>query len=276
MNKTLFLLAVLSPLWTVASAEDNLPEPDGVAIGGKEVSIPLGDLNMYGVLFEPDQVESELPAIVLVHGWMPYDVNPGKEYSHPAREYADQGFVTLSVTLRGWSPTGGRDDCGYRQPRDIIEVVKWLSERQNVDESRIALWGQSLGGQVILSAAVSKHVKASVAYFPVTDFRLWGVTTDHSEQMKQEYIYGMCAEEGTPEARSPLYTAHKITGPVLLLHGDSDGNVLLAHSKLLHQRMSEFGLDASLFVAVNGGHGSGGPGWENHMARVIEFLKAKL
>ena len=100
--------------------------------------------------------------------------------------------------------------------------------------------------------------------------------TNHGQQMKDDYIYGMCAKNGTPEDRSPLYTAAKIQGAVLLLHGDNDQNVVLAHSKLLQQKMTENKQDVTLIVAKSGGHGSGGPGWENHNQIVWEFFNKKL
>jgi dipeptidyl aminopeptidase/acylaminoacyl peptidase len=231
---------------------------------------------MYGVLYRPKGAPQRAPAIVLIHGWMPYDSNPGMEYSYPAQEYANLGFVALAVTLRGWKPTGGKDDCGYQQPKDVVKAVQWLSSQEGVDPKRIALWGQSLGGQVALLAAATAPVRATVAYFPITDFRLWGVTTNHSEEMKREYIYGLCATAGTPESRSPLYSADRISGSVLLLHGDRDENVTLTHSKLLRQKMLEAGKDVTLYVARNGGHGAGGPGWENHTQKVADFLRAKL
>ena len=271
----IFLLPLLLSSHIV-NAQESPVIPGKIAKGGQEISIPMGDLNMYGVLYTPTKSVEKLPAIILVHGWMPYNKNPGMEYSYPAKEFSEMGFITLSVTLRGWKPTGGKDDCGYRQPKDIIKAVKWLANHPNVDPTRIALWGQSLGGQVVLSAAIEEQVKATVAYFPITDFRLWGVTTNHADLMKNEYIYGMCAKDGTPEERSPLYTADKITGAVLFMHGDEDKNVVITHSQLMHQKMLEAKLDSTLYVAKKGNHGSGGPGWENHNEKAINFIKEKL
>ena len=273
---TRYLFPPLLLIQHAAYAQQSPVIPGKVAKGGQEVSIPVGDLALYGVLYKPVKTGKKLPAILLVHGWMPYDTNPGMEYSYPAKEFADKGFITLSVTLRGWQPTGGKDDCGYRQPKDVINALKWLAALPQVDPTRIALWGQSLGGQVVLSAAVEPLVKATVAYFPITDFRLWGVTTNHAELMKSDYIYGMCTKDGTPEDRSPLYTADKIPGAVLLMHGDKDKNVVITHSQLMHQKMLEAKRDSTLYIAKNGNHGSGGPGWENHNEIAINFLKEKL
>src|SRR5690606_18530989 len=186
------------------------------------------------------------------------------------------GFIAMAVTLRGWPETGGQDDCGLRQPGDIAKAANWLSRQPLVDANRIGLMGQSLGGQVVLStAALTDTVKATAAYFPITDFRLWGVTT-HFEMIKDDYIYGMCTEEGTPEDRSPLYTSDRIAGAVFLLHGDKDKNVVITHSKLMHQKMLENKQDVTLYVATGGGHGSGGAGWEIHNDLVYKFFRDKI
>lgn len=86
----------------------------------------------------------------------------------------------------------------------------------------------------------------------------------------------LCAQNGTPEDRSPLYASQKIHGAVLLLHGDNDTNVLIAHSKLMQQKMLESTQDVTLFIAKGGGHGAGGNGWESHSQIVFDFLNKKL
>lgn len=179
--------------------------------------------------------------------------------------------------MRGWPETGGKDDCGLQQPHDIVKAAKWLAQQPRVNPDKIGLMGQSLGGQVALSAAALDDIfKATAAYFPITDFRLWGVTTSLPQDALADYIYGMCTKSGTPEDRSPLYTSQNIKGAVMLLHGENDTNVILAHSKLIHQKMIENGQDSTLYIAKKGGHGSGGPGWENHNKIVYDFFNKKL
>ncbi len=252
-------------------------DPGENAPGGVEVSIPSEDISIYGLLYRPKKLDKNLPGVVIVHGWAPYNSSPIEEYSYVAKEYSDAGYVALAITMRGWKPTGGKDDCGLKQPRDVVSAAKWLSKQRGVDPDKIALRGQSLGGQVVLSAAaLSSTIKTTAAYFPITDFRLWGVTTNHNQLVKDDYIYGMCTAEGTPEDRSPLYVSDKITGSVLLLHGENDKNVVIAHSKLIYQKMLESKQDVTLYVAKGGGHGSGGPGWENHNEVVYKYFQEKM
>ena len=80
-------------------------------------------------------------------------VRAGENFTYMAKEYAQNGYVALAITLRGWPETGGTDDCGLNQPRDVLNAAEWLSEQPGVNPEKIALMGQSLGGQVVLSAA---------------------------------------------------------------------------------------------------------------------------
>lgn len=279
------ILKAIACLLTVAlaasaTAQDWHPGKMGEdAPGGKVVKIPSSDIHLHGVIYYPPQPteNKKLPAVIIVHGWAPYDARAAEPYTYVAKEYAEHGFIAMAITLRGWPQTGGKDDCGLTQPQDVARAAQWLSKQPQVDPTRIGLMGQSLGGQVaLLAAGLSKTIKATAAYFPITDFRLWGVTTNLPQAVLDDYIFGMCKQNGTPEARSPLNSAHKIHGAVLLLHGDMDTNVIVAHSKLLQQLMHEAKQDVRLYVAKGGGHGSGGKGWENHNQIVYDFFSQKL
>lgn len=280
MFKSLGSILVAVFLAQSATAADWHPGKMGEdAPGGTEVKIPSRDLHLHGVMYYPPQAteNKKLPAIIIVHGWTPYAARAAEPYTYVAQEYAQQGFIAMAITLRGWPQTGGKDDCGLRQPQDLAAAAKWLARQPQVDAKRIGLMGQSLGAQVaLLAAGLTNTIKATAAYFPITDFRLWGVTTSLPQAALDDYIFGMCKQTGTPEARSPLMFAHKIHGAVLLLHGDEDTNVIIAHSKLMQQKMQEAKQDVRLHVAKGGGHGSGGKGWENHNQIVYEFFRQKL
>jgi len=272
------LLMVTLPFIANFSFGQNHPGVLGEdASGGEVVKIKSLDIEMHGVLYRPDSLSGKLPAIIVIHGWAPYTTRGGEAHTYFAKEISQKGFITLGITLRGWKDTGGTDDCGLKQPTDIVKAVKWLSKQPGVDPQRIGILGQSLGGQVALSAAAKDNsIKAIVAYFPITDFKLWGETTNHHQSMLDDYIYGMCTEEGTPLDRSPLFMSEKINASVLFMHGDQDKNTIIDHSKIMYDKMLQKGQAVELFVAKNGGHGSFGPGWENHFDYMIGYFRKQL
>lgn len=272
--KATLILILLSNL----SFAQNHPGKAGEdAPGGQTVKIKSSDIEMHGVLYRPKSIAKKLPAIIIIHGWEQYNLRGGEAHTYFAKEISEKGFITLGITLRGWKDTGGTDDCGLKQVTDIVNVVEWLSKQPGVDAEQIGLLGQSLGGQIALTAAAKDNsIKAVVAYFPVTDFKLWGETTNHSQQMLDDYIYGMCAEEGTPMDRSPMFMTDKINASVLFMHGDKDKNTIIDHSILMYLKMLKQNKDVELFIAKNGGHGSYGTGWENHFNYMIDYFRKKL
>ena len=249
--KTTLILFLLSNL----SFSQNHPGKAGEdAPGGETVKIKSSDIEMHGVLYRPNSsIAMKLPAIITIHGWEPYNIRGGEANTYFAKEISEKGFITLGITLRGWKDTGGTDDCGLKQSTDIINAVKWLSKQPGVDPERIGLLGQSLGGQIALTAAAKDNsIKAVVAYFPVTDFKLWGETTNHGQEMLDDYIY------------------------VLFMHGDQDKNVIIDHSMLMYLKMLKQNKDVELYIAKSGGHGSYGPAWENHFNYMIDYFRNKL
>jgi len=179
--------------------------------------------------------------------------------------------------MRGWPDTGGVDDCAWKQPSDVANAARWLSEQPGVDPERVGLLGMSQGGQVVLLAAsLEPSVKAVVAYYPPIDIELWGEEADGSLPGLKDYITSTCAEGVSQAERSPLFAAEEIDAAVLLMHGDRDTRVPIAQSELMLEALLAAGKDAALYRAIGGGHGAEGPGWEGHVQRTLEFFADHL
>ena len=84
------------------------------------------------------------PAVLLTH---PFD---GDAYAVAPMAVAlrDAGYHALAISMRGFGRSGGRDDCGLRQPDDLIAVLEWMHGRGEIDGDRLGLYGRSQGGMV--------------------------------------------------------------------------------------------------------------------------------
>ncbi len=205
-----------------------------------------------GILFRPEAAGAR-PAIVVLHGWQPAGTNGAAVVEARARQYAEAGYVALALSLRGWPPSGGSDDCGLKQPDDVVTSVAWLRALPGVDPHRVALVGFSQGGQVaLLAAARDAAVRAVVAYFPVTDVARWKSTTTNADI--PGYITAVC-EPGGLSARSPLLHAAKVAAPVLLLHGERDTRVPTEQSQLMAAALGSAGRRAELVLVPGAQHG---------------------
>ena len=115
----------------------------------------------------------------------------------------------------GWA-SEGESDQGLRQPLDVLAAIDWLAKRPLVDRERIALVGDSMGGQVALLAAAHRPpIRAVAAFYPPTDLARWR----EANPFVRDYLDDLCGPEGLP-VRSPIFRVAQIDAPVLLVHGD--------------------------------------------------------
>src|SRR4249920_440190 len=118
------------------------------APGRYEVNLPGAGVTLGGILFRPASTAKLLPAIIVLHGWARPGVPGASRIEGTARRLSEQGYVALALSMRGWPPSSGWDDCGTRQPDDVAEAADWLAALPGVNADSIGVLGFSLGGQV--------------------------------------------------------------------------------------------------------------------------------
>lgn len=226
--------------------------PAPTAAGRHDVSIASGGIAVGGVLYLP-AASGPRPAVIVLHGWQPAGTNGAAVIEARAARLAEEGYAALALSLRGWPPSGGTDDCGLRQPDDVVAAAAWLRTVPGVAADRIALLGFSQGGQVaLLAAARDTGLRGVAAYFPVTDIPQWKVTTANADI--PGYITSTCEPGGT-DARSPVTRAADIGAAVLLVHGDADTRVPTAQSQRMLDALAAAGRPATLTLIPGAQHG---------------------
>jgi dipeptidyl aminopeptidase/acylaminoacyl peptidase len=242
--------------------------------GRHEVLLPGAGLTLGGILFRPAKTaETSVPAIIVLHGWAEKHVSGASRVEGAARRLSEQGYVALALSMRGWPPSSGRDDCGLEQPDDVAKAADWLISLPNVSPNSIGVIGFSLGGQVaLLAAARSSRIKAVAAYYPVTDIQRWRETTSHAA-IRDYYIPQVC-DRG--RSQSPVNAASKITVPVLLVHGDRDTRVPTEQSKKMQKALRNANGDVELLLVPGAEHGFTIDQREQAWGSVLEFFSTHL
>jgi dipeptidyl aminopeptidase/acylaminoacyl peptidase len=254
------------------SAAGPAPSPPPATAGRFDVAPPGSGVTLGGILFRPEAGGAALPALVVLHGWQPAGTNGAALVEARARRYSEQGYVALALSMRGWPPSGGADDCGLQQPDDVSRAVDWLATLPNVDPARVGLVGFSQGGQVaLLAGARGARVRAIAAYYPVTDVARWKETTTNPDI--PGYVTAVC--EPT-EPRSPVRHAATITAPVLLVHGELDTRVPTEQSVRMQEALGSAGRPARLLLVPGAAHGFTAD--QEAVARPVvdEFLATEL
>ncbi len=245
---------------------------------GRRVVIPGDGISRDGILYGSGDAEKSDPAVIVLHGWLEPEENGADMVSIVAWHLAREGYVALALSMRGWPGTGGKDDCGGKQPFDVLKAVRWLARQPGVNPEGIGLLGFSQGGQVaLLAAGLTPKIKAVVAFFPVTDLERWAKTAT-APGIKDGYIPQVCAKDPGLKAKSPIHAACSIHAPTLLIHGDADTRVPMDQSLEMAKAMLDCGKTVQLHLVKGGKHTleKGNKGWIEAWNHAKAFLNRHL
>ena len=105
-------------------------------------------------------------------------MNGGKrlDWEPFARQLAEAGYAALTVDMRGHGDTGGQKDWELAAD-DLQQVWAYLTSREDVDETRAAIAGASIGANMSLVTGVDEpSVKTVIMLSPGLNY--FDVTTD--------------------------------------------------------------------------------------------------
>lgn len=133
-----------------------------------DVTFGAGDAWCDAWLYVPDGVQNP-PVIVLGHG---LGATREMRVDAFAERFAAAGFAALAFTHRHFGTSGGepRQVVSLRkQQEDWEAALEFVNARPEVDDTRVAVWGSSLGGgNAILVASRHPELAAAVAQCPFT------------------------------------------------------------------------------------------------------------
>ena len=219
----------------------------------KSVSVRAADGTMIPayLTLPPGSNGKGLPAIVMPHGGPSARDEWGFDWY--AQYYANRGFAVLQPNYRGSEGYGDSwyQENGWKSWRtaigDVVDSGKWLVSEGIADPAKLAIVGWSYGGYAALqTGVVSPGVfKAIVAVAPVTDLGMLKAEYDGSGS---QYLARAFIGSGSDvvEAGSPARNAAKILAPVLMFHGEVDGNVEIAESKVMEAKLRAAGKQVRL------------------------------
>jgi uncharacterized protein len=242
--------------------------------GDESVVIPATGFNLGATLTRPRASAAQLPAVVLLSG-SGVDDRDGYALGIPtlgqlAGALAEAGFIAVRYDKRGYGQSGGRAESATISDfaEDARGVVKWLSNRKDVDPKRIALVGHSEGAWVALLAASREKRIAGVVSIagPATtgaalvleqqqhaldQLNLPAEERDKRVALQKQIQAAVLSGKGwdslppgvrkqadTPWFRSllefdPARTLEKVRSPLFFIHGEIDRQVPVSHADRL-------------------------------------------
>ncbi len=198
------------------------------------------------------------PTVLMVHGggWVE---GSSADYTHLAPLFARRGIMACAMNYR-LAP----DDRWPAQQEDIFAALDFLRSQQ-VDLSRLAIWGDSAGAHMALHAALHyPHPIAAVVAI--------GAPTNLSRLPYS--LWGAAFSESQLKDASPISYGDRPLPPTLLLHGEKDRVVPVEKSRMFAQLFPQ----ATLWELKDGDHGIR---WPLHTAwrlkrRALQWLVSTL
>jgi dipeptidyl aminopeptidase/acylaminoacyl peptidase len=192
-----------------------------------------------------------------VRVWFPPDFDPNRSYPvlldvhggphsvfydafYPVHQVgATNGYIVVAPNPRGSSSyglefaTAVHGDWGGGDYVDLMAALSSVLKRPYADENRVVMHGSSYGG-FMASWAVghTDRFKAAVIGAPVTNLPSFYGTSDIGVPFS-EVQFGGSRSKNLPwyVRHSPMTYADNVSTPVLLIHGEEDGRVLIEQSE---------------------------------------------
>jgi uncharacterized protein len=231
------------------------------------------------------------PAVVLAHGYIdPAFYVRGQGMTRERGYLAARGYIALHVDYRNHAESD--DDPNYQNrmrlgySADVINAVKALrrSARVPVDDDRMALFGRSMGGGVILKALVAEPglVQAAAPWASVSSREAENYRQFMADDPEDDDIRGeLIRRHGTPAQNPGFWRQNssrpyfeEITEPVLMVHGTFDDTCPPPWARATHRALVAAGVRSTL-QWYDDGHAFG-PRFFAAMDRTIRFFDTRL
>ena len=238
-------------------------------VSAEVVRYPSFDgLEIPAIYYKPlDATErNKVPALVWVHG------GPGGQsrtgYFSLIQYLVNHGYAILAVNNRGSSGYGKTfykmDDLnhGDKDLKDCIWGKKWLQAQDYINARNIGIIGGSYGGYMTMAAMTftPDEFKVGVNIFGVTN---WLRTLKSIPPYWESVRNALYKEMGDPTTAdsvrlyeiSPVFHAHKVKNPVMVLQGANDPRVLKVESDEIVAGIEANGITVEYVVFDDEGHG---------------------
>lgn len=218
------------------------------------------DVQMF-IVYPPDfDPNKKYPLVHLIHGGPHGTFGDQWHYRWNAHLFAAPGYVVTLVNFHGstsfgqefaQSIHGQHADKPYR---DIMKATDYMIARGFIDETKMAATGGSYGGYMVSwIAGHTDRFAALINHAGVYDLHLQ-FASDYSGN--REYQYG-----GAPylnydqlNANNPSQFSQNFKTPMLVIHGELDYRVPVAHAFLVYAVYKAQGLDARLVYFPDENH----------------------
>jgi dipeptidyl aminopeptidase/acylaminoacyl peptidase len=205
------------------------------------------------------------PVVVSIHGGPEGQARPA--FTSTYQLWLEKlGVAVIVPNVRGsagYGKTYVSLDNGFNREdsvKDIGALLDWIEVQPDLDQDRVAVFGGSYGGYMVLASAVhfSDRLKAAVDIVGISSFVTFLENTQDYRRDLRRVEYG---DERDPEMRahlekiSPVNNVEKIEVPLFVVQGENDPRVPVTESIQMVEALRQQGETVWYMNALNEGHG---------------------
>jgi dipeptidyl aminopeptidase/acylaminoacyl peptidase len=205
------------------------------------------------------------PVVIYIHGGPESQYRPA--FSSTFQMWlAELDVAVIAPNVRGSVGYGFEYlslDNGFKREdavRDVGALLDWIAAQPDLDRERVAVYGGSYGGYMVLASAVhySDRLSAAVDVVGISNFVSFLQNTQDYRRDLRRAEYG---DERDPEMRaflekiSPLTNADEIDIPMLVVQGENDPRVPVSEAIQMVEALRQRDVPVWYMNALNEGHG---------------------
>ncbi|MCH2057695.1 MAG: S9 family peptidase [Thalassotalea sp.] len=229
------------------------------------------DRSIPAFVYKPDssvtknKANKKLPVIISIHGGPEGQSRPAFRSTYQL--WMDRlGATVITPNVRGSAGYGKEYinlDNGFKREdsvKDIGALLDWIRTQPDLDAERVAVFGGSYGGYMVLASSVhySDRLKAAVDIVGISNFVTFLENTKSYRRDLRRVEYG---DERDPKMRaflekiSPNNNVDKINVPMFVVQGQNDPRVPITEAEQIVKALRDNGKQVWYMNALNEGHG---------------------
>jgi dipeptidyl aminopeptidase/acylaminoacyl peptidase len=209
--------------------------------------------------------QGPFPVIISIHGGPEGQYRPN--FSATLQYFASEmGAAVLAPNVRGSSGYGKTYvtlDNGMKREDSVADIgalLDWIATRPELDARRVAVYGGSYGGFMVLSCLTHfpDRLSAAIDVVGISNFVSFLKNTSGYRQDLRRVEYGDERDPGMRaflERISPLTNVGRIRTPLFIVQGLNDPRVPYTESEQMLEAVKKSGVPTWYLMAKDEGHG---------------------
>lgn len=238
-------------------------------------------------IYEPTETAKPSAVFIDIHGGPEYQARASFNsfYQYLVQEL---GIAVIVPNIRGSNGYGKSymkmDDGKKRENaiEDVGALLDWIKQQAQLDEQKVAIYGESYGGYVALAslAKFPTRIRCGIDIVGITNWLTYLKNTSDYRKNLRRVEFG---DERIPEMKtflqniSPVNHVNTIQSPIFIVQGYNDPRVHYKESVQMYDSLNAKGNTVWFVMAKNEGHGF--QHYENYMLQqqlIVSFLKLHL